>query len=671
MAEVSREMTREGQEIGDLPEVVDNERRNSCRNSFSRFCKTYFSEIFELDWSEDHIVVIRGIENAVLNGELQAIAMPRGSGKTTLLLVAVMWAILYGHRKFIVLIASNAERAEKLLKSLKFWFESNELLYEDFPEVCFPVRKLERIASRQNGQKYHGVHTRMQWTSGMLVLPTIEGSVSSGSVISCCGMTGSEIRGQQHARDKVIDRPDLVLIDDPQTRMSAKSDTQNQEKLDLLAGDVLGMAGPGKSIAGLLACTVIYAGDMADKILNPKGYPDWRGKRTKMCYAFPKNENLWEEYRLIREESFANGGNGEEATEFYRQHQAAMDEGAIVAWPSRYDRKKEISAVQNIMNLLQRDRAAFYSEYQNEPLDAETVATMATVDEILGKTNGLNKDEVASGSSIVTMFVDVHEKLLYWMVCCWKEDFSGSIMSYGTWPEVHSRNFQMKNVSTDMRKYTGIEETEGALYACLDELLVNKLEQEYFSITGVPYRINRVLVDANWSQMMGVVYEVCRKVGYSARIIPSHGEGVTTANRMFNGKVAKNGERKGVHWLLVPPTPSRPMWNTRIDVNFWKTFVHSRLKTAMGNHGCLSINGTDPRRHALLAEHLTAEECHLIIDETTEKRHEEWKDAKWDNHWFDCLVGNCVAASQEAITLPSMRQQQQQAISLSQAWSAQ
>ena len=221
-----------------------------------------------------------------------------------------------------------------------------------------------------------------------------------------------------------------------------------------------------------------------------------------------------------------------------------------------------------------------------------------------------------------------------------------------------------------MQKYTGIPEVEGALYACLEELLTTKLEQEYFNVTGVPYRINRVLVDANWAQTSSVVYEVCRKMGYSARIVPSHGEGVTTSTRMFDGRRSKNGERKGTHWNLTPPTPARPMWNARVDVNFWKTFTHSRLKTALGSPGCLSINGRDPRRHVLLAQHLTSEECHIIIDATTERRHEEWKNPREDNHWLDCLVGNAVAASQESITLPSMRHQKTaEPINLAQMWS--
>jgi len=31
----------------------------------------------------------------------------------------------------------------------------------------------------------------------------------------------------------------------------------------------------------------------------------------------------------------------------------------------------------------------------------------------------------------VTAFIDVHDKLLYWCVCAWEEDFTGYVIDYG------------------------------------------------------------------------------------------------------------------------------------------------------------------------------------------------------------------------------------------------
>src|SRR5690606_1242524 len=224
---------------------------------------------------------------------------------------------------------------------------------------------LERITNRQKGQKHRGEPTRIDWASDRIVLPTIAGSKASGVVISCSGMKGSDIRGQNYARpDGQVVRPQLVLVDDPQTTETAWPPSQSQRREAILAGDVLGMAGPGKKIAGQMACTVIRPGDMADRLLDREKHQEWQGERTKMVYAFPTNEKLWAKYAEIRADSLRNDGDGSEATEFYRANREAMDAGAIIAWPQRYN-ADELSAIQHAMNLKFRDEAAFFAEYQN------------------------------------------------------------------------------------------------------------------------------------------------------------------------------------------------------------------------------------------------------------------------------------------------------------------
>ncbi|MDD4003860.1 MAG: hypothetical protein PHW69_01485, partial [Elusimicrobiaceae bacterium] len=72
-------------------------------------------------------------------------------------------------------------------------------------------------------------------------------------------------------------RPSLVIIDDPQTNESAGSLEQTRKRVRVLAGDILGLAGPGEKISGIMPCTIIRPGDMADTILNKQTHPDWNG----------------------------------------------------------------------------------------------------------------------------------------------------------------------------------------------------------------------------------------------------------------------------------------------------------------------------------------------------------------------------------------------------------
>jgi hypothetical protein len=83
-AQRNRELSLLGRDIGELPAVADAERRAKAERDFRFFCEQYFPQTFCLPWSDDHLKVIAKIEQAVLEGGLFAMAMPRGSGKTSL-----------------------------------------------------------------------------------------------------------------------------------------------------------------------------------------------------------------------------------------------------------------------------------------------------------------------------------------------------------------------------------------------------------------------------------------------------------------------------------------------------------------------------------------------------------------------------------------------------------
>ena len=71
----------------------------------------------------------------------------------------------------------------------------------------------------------------------------------------------------------------------------------------------------------------------------------------------------------------------------------------------------------------------------------------------------------------------------------------------------------------------------------------------------------------------------------------------------------------------------------------------------MGDRGCLSIFGSNPETHRMLAELLTSK--YFIRTEGRGHSVDEWKQRpeQPDNHWFDCLVGSAVAASMQGALL--------------------
>lgn len=220
-----------------------------------------------------------------------------------------------------------------------------------FPEVCYPISCLEGIANRCAGQLYKGERTRITWTANEIVLPTIRGADSSGVLVRVADITG-RIRGMKYKKpgDGRTIRPEFVVIDDPQTSESAGSLEQTRKRIRVLAGDILGLAGPGRKLSGIMPCTVIRPGDMAEQILDKSKHPEWNGERCRMLYQMPSNEELWAKYADLRADELRERGTFAKATEFYRRHREEMDAGAVVSWPARFN-YDELSAVQHAMDL--------------------------------------------------------------------------------------------------------------------------------------------------------------------------------------------------------------------------------------------------------------------------------------------------------------------------------
>lgn len=641
-----------GRDIAPLPQVVNPGRKALCERDFQKFCESYFPETYILDWSPAHLKAISRIETAVLYGGLFALALPRGSGKTTLAESAALWAMLYGHREFVVVIGATQAAALELLDSLKTELEVNPRLAEDFPEVCYPVAQLNGIPNRCAGQLYKGERTRINWSSSEIVLPTLENSKSSGVIVRVAGITG-RIRGMKFKRaDGRSVRPSLVIIDDPQTSESAASVGQTRKRVRVLSGDILGLAGPGQKISGIMPCTIIRPGDMADTILNRDTHPDWNGEKTRMVNKFPVNMKLWEKYAEIRADSLRSEGSFKRATEFYKAHRAEMDEGACVSWEARYN-YDEISALQHAMNLKFQDETAFMSEYQNEPRPEEFEDdSILSMEEISAKINHLPEGKVPLVCDRVTAFIDIQKKLLFYVVAAWSENFTGAVLTYGAWPRQSRRVFSLADAEPTIQDKFPNAGLEGGIYGALKELTGELLSREWEREDGALLKIEKALIDANWGQSTNIVYEFCRQTLYSGIIYPAHGRYVGAGTKPMTEYRKKPGDRLGFNWLMPNVAGKRAIRHVVFDSNFWKSFIHARLAVPLGDRGCLSFFGRKKELHELMAEHLTSE--YRVKTSGRGRTVDEWKlrPDRRENHFLDCLAGCAVCGSMLGAALP-------------------
>ncbi len=183
---------------------------------------------------------------------------------------------------------------------------------------------------------------------------------------------------------------------------------------------------------------------------------------------------------------------------------------------------------------------------------------------------------------------------------------------------------------------------EGILYAALGTLTSDLLSRKFTRPDGASMPIEKLIIDANWSTI--TVYDFCGESPHSAIITPSHGRfyGATTL-KTISEYTLDPGETRGPGWLLTRGKAARKTRHLLIDTNFWKTFIHNRLTTALGDKGSLSLFKS-PDYHRMLCDHLTSEQGEL---KEKVRKVVEWapKKKNADNHLLDCLVGSAVAAS--------------------------
>lgn len=660
MRQKSRVQTALAAELGELPPPKNPERREACRENLCLFLATYFPHTTGLyPFSDDHKRIIQRIQSAALHGGRIVNAFYRGGGKTTIGENSAIWMTIYGHRRFVPIFSADAKSAGIIVDSIKMELAENDLLHEDFPEVCEAVRKLEGKVQRCVSQTHKGKLTHVEWKAGLIVLPSIEGSKAGGAIITAVGITAVS-RGMRHKRtDGTVVRPDFIILDDPQTDESARSPDQCAKRLNIIRKAILKTTGHQVNLGVCMQATVIEADDMVDQLLDPKRNPAWQGERVPMVKKWSDHhEDLWlGEYQRIRNTYDPEDADDQrraraDATEFYRAHRQEMDAGCEVSWEYCYDPTQELSAIQHAYNMLIDDGAeTFASECQCRPFPkilGDAVA--ATAEQIRAKADGRPRGLVPRASEHVTAFVDVHDQVLFWAVAAFQSNFTGAFIDYGTFPDQRSGFFTLHDARRTLaRQYRG-HGKEGAISAGLEALLNELAARRFPREDGGDAAIDKCLVDSGY--VPEIVYNVIRRLNQGDRFEPSKGKGIKAGDRDYSEYIKRPGEVLGWHWRRHPLETNRTVRIVEIDTNHWKTFLHARWLTPLDDIGTLTLFGDRQADHRLYAQHLIAE----YGEETFGRGRKviEWKlpPGKPDNHWFDCSVGCLTGAAIRGAVLP-------------------
>ena len=611
-------------------------KRERLAKNLEQWLRYMNPQAYHMPFSDDHKKVIRKLERCIREGGLFAEACPRGFGKTTLATDCALFALVEGLRRYLVLVGSEQNSSRSLIEGIKTHLLFNDNLHELYPEVTTYFRRTEGTQMKaRNLLNGEGEPLRLEITTDKLVFPRVPGSICSESCVECVGITGT-IRGRQHstsANERL--RPDLAIVDDPQTKESANSPTQCETRLQTIRGDILGLAGPGEKIACCIPCTVISEGDLAEQILDKQKAPEFHGERMQMVYQWPTREHLWEKYLELYREEMREERDHSESIAYYKKRRKMMDEGVEVQWPERYVDGQELSAIQHAYNLIAvLGKEAFFAEYQNDPQKEQRAEYSIDVDLVASRVNGLLKYEVPEDTDFLTLFTDINYRGLHFAVGAHKSDGTMYCPLYGKWPS--GRAALIENPE---------KLTEPQLYAKIWEGLTDLHEHIASLRFGTPERqinLNLSLVDCGgkWSKT------VCDWCVQANRTIP--GVNVHPSRGVGNRRYASPGNcigRPGDGWHYAK-------WKGKIQA---KVFMHNadrwreKLQKAFlaepGAPGSCSFWGTKPREHKAIARHVCAEKLREIVrGETTDVY--IWKMQPGEiNDGLDALTGAMVGGA--------------------------
>jgi len=295
------------------------------------FARYYLPHHFTLPLCGPHRDLMADLEYCIeMPGPVRMVeAMPRGFGKTTIVTLAfVLWCLCYAHRKFILIISESQTQSRAQLATLKAEIEGNERLRDDFGDLM-------------------GSH----WTSDDIeVRLPLTGDEAKVMALG----SGTKIRGLKFRET----RPDLMIIDDPESDKSVMSPTGRERSKRWFNASVVRAGAKDAKVVGI--GTVLHFDCLIKWMLDNPAYNPRRVYKTVLSFA--ENQELWDQWRAI----FTNRAlpdNKEQARAFFDAHAPQMLKGTRVTWPERY------SYYDCMVMRVAEGEASFNTELQNYPVD--------------------------------------------------------------------------------------------------------------------------------------------------------------------------------------------------------------------------------------------------------------------------------------------------------------
>lgn len=428
-------------EVGDIPPPRHRRLRERCRYDLEAFGWYYCRALLEHRASPDiREGLIRDVQSCILNGGQTAELFARGGGKTTWVdEIAPIWAMLYGHRRFPVIIGASLKAAKKNLKTVKRILSRSPEILADFPAVAIPIRALGGVSQRAAAQTYHGRSTDIEWGTDQITLPTLRDDLQApldagcGAILAVTGVGGA-IRGTNEGGL----RPDMLLIDDPQTRKIAASPKQVQGVLEYIQSDALPLAGHSTSIAAFLTITPQRFGDVATEISSSEKFQEWAKKVQPFVKQLPPE---WEKLASLFCAEYAIDAAEKDykrtrSTAWYIANRALFEKMETID-AEQYDHAREVDVCHHVLNLRAKlGKAAFDAEIMMKVVDAASEIQI-DADRVASALNGRERGLLPLGTDTVVAFCDINIRAgagLSWVLVAFGPHRTAAVIDYGRFP---------------------------------------------------------------------------------------------------------------------------------------------------------------------------------------------------------------------------------------------
>jgi phage terminase large subunit GpA-like protein len=273
--------------------------------------------------------------------------------------------------------------------------------------------------------------------------------------------------------------------------------------------------------------------------------------------------------------------------------------------------EEEWSAPRNTDGTLaEKKMRQFYWTLPSEP-EAVTLSELDAA-AITQRSTDVPRGRVPADAEKITVGIDVGKWLCHWVAVAWRKGGTPHVLEYGRLEVPSNAMAEEQAILTALRRFR-------------DDVCVVGWPSVANNATVRP---SLTLVDSgNWES---TVVAFCRESGPG--FLPSKGFGTQQV-----------GRRKQMHDPGYEPVP-QPAGHTLVEINSdcWKSFVHARVQTPVGQPGGLTLYHAPPTEHLSFAKHLTAEKR---VEEFVAGRGlvTTWRAVSRNNHFLDACAMACVA----------------------------